>query len=71
VTVTAVDADRSWLVEVADGTVRSTEDHPAAGPATDAALTGSAEQLLRRLWGRPADVTVTGNPAAEALLRGR
>jgi hypothetical protein len=27
--------------------------------------------LLLRLWGRPADATVDGDPAAEALLRGR
>jgi uncharacterized protein (TIGR03083 family) len=69
VTVTATDADRSWLVEVADGTVRSTGS--PAGPAADATLTGTAEQLLLRLWGRPSAATVTGNPAAEALLRGR
>ena len=41
------------------------------GRPADAELTGTAELLLRRLWGRPADVTVTGDPAAEALLRGR
>jgi uncharacterized protein (TIGR03083 family) len=69
VTVTAVDVARSWLVEVADGTVRTTEedgDRPG-----DTHLSGTAEQLLRRLWGRPAEVTVTGDPAAEAMLRGR
>jgi hypothetical protein len=27
--------------------------------------------LLLHLWGRPADVTVDGDPAADALLRGR
>ena len=69
VTVTATDAGRSWSVQVADGTVRSTES--PSGPGADAALSGTAEQLLRRLWGRPAEVTVTGAPAAEALLRGR
>ena len=69
VTVTAADAGRSWRVEVADGTVRT--GRPAPGEPADAALTGSAEMLLRRVWGRPADVTVSGDPAAEALLRGR
>ncbi len=69
VTVTAVDVGRSWLVEVADGTVRTSED--AGGQPGDTHLSGTAEQLLRRLWGRPADVTVTGDPAAEVLLRGR
>lgn len=69
VTVTATDAGRSWLVEVADGTVW-TGGSPT-GAAADAALTGTAEQLLRRLWGRPAEVAVAGDPAAEALLRGR
>jgi uncharacterized protein (TIGR03083 family) len=70
VTVTAADVDRSWLVEVTDGTVRTTDPAPGGRPG-DTTLTGTAEQLLRRLWGRPADVTVTGDPAAEALLRGR
>ncbi len=69
VTVAAVDVGRSWLVEVADGTVRTVED--AAGPPGDTRLSGTADQLLRRLWGRPAEVTVTGDPAAETLLRGR
>jgi len=27
--------------------------------------------LLLHLWGRPGDVVVSGDPAAEALLRGR
>jgi len=69
VTVTAVDVDRCWLVEVGDGTVRTVE--APTGEPGDTTLTGTAEQLLRRLWGRPADVTVTGDPAAELLLRGR
>jgi hypothetical protein len=33
-------------------------------------LDGEVLDLLR-LWGRPAEVTVDGDPAAEALLRGR
>ena len=37
----------------------------------DAHLHGPAAQLLRRLWGRPADVVVEGDPEAERLLRGR
>ena len=37
----------------------------------DAHLFGPAAELLLRLWGRPANVTVSGDPAAEALLRGR
>jgi uncharacterized protein (TIGR03083 family) len=69
ITVTAVDVDRCWLVEVGDGTVRTMQGR--TGAAGDTALTGTAEQLLRRLWGRPADVTVTGDPSAESLLRGR
>ena len=31
----------------------------------------TAVQLLLHFWGRPADVTVDGNPAADARLRGR
>jgi hypothetical protein len=37
----------------------------------DARLQAPAAALLRRLWGRPAEVVVTGDPGAEALLRGR
>jgi hypothetical protein len=37
----------------------------------DTHLHGDATPLLLRLWGRPADVAVDGDPAAEALLRGR
>jgi hypothetical protein len=37
----------------------------------DAELTGAGTQLLLHLWGRPADVRVEGDAAAEALLRGR
>jgi uncharacterized protein (TIGR03083 family) len=76
VTVTAPDVGRSWLVEVEAGQVQLTEHEP--GPAPDltgvpgrALLSGDAEQLLRRVWGRPAEVAVHGDPAAEALLRGR
>jgi uncharacterized protein (TIGR03083 family) len=69
VRVHAVDVDRCWLVEVGDGTVRTTAGD-AGGPG-DTTLAGTAEQLLRRLWGRPGEVTVTGDPAAEQLLRGR
>jgi uncharacterized protein (TIGR03083 family) len=76
VTVTAPDVDRRWLVEVAAGRVRLTRSDPGPLPPPTGApgvaeLTGPAEQLLRRLWGRPADVVVHGDPAAEALLRGR
>jgi uncharacterized protein (TIGR03083 family) len=70
VAVTALDVGRNWLVEVLPGSVRSTE-LPAAPDGGDATLSGTAEQLLRRLWGRPAGVAVHGDPAAEALLRGR
>lgn len=66
ITVQATDGERSWHVTIQDG-------HVAVGaPAeADAVLAGTADQLLLRLWGRPADVTVTGSSAAECLLRGR
>jgi hypothetical protein len=36
-----------------------------------ATVEGAPVQLLLRFWGRSADVVVTGDVAAEALLRGR
>ena len=66
--VVATDLDRSWTVEVADGVVRCT-DGAAADP--DARVSGTAAQLLLHLCGRPGEVAVHGDRAAEALLRGR
>ncbi|MCW2581749.1 MAG: hypothetical protein JWQ53_539, partial [Klenkia sp.] len=66
VRVVAEDTGRTWPVAVRGGVVA---EDPDSEP--DATLTGTAEQLLRRLWGRPAEVGVTGDPAAERLLRGR
>lgn len=66
VRVEAEDTRHRWTVAVRDGVV-----DPDAGGVPDATLTGTAGQLLLRLWGRPAEVGVTGDPAAERLLRGR
>jgi uncharacterized protein (TIGR03083 family) len=66
VVVTATDLDRSWTVTIADGAVQVT---PGGADSSDAQLAGLAEQLVRQVWGRPADVTTTGDPAAVALLR--
>jgi hypothetical protein len=68
VAVTATDTGRSWAVHLDRGRVTGP---PEPAGAEDARLTGSATQLLLRLWGRPAEVTVEGDLAAEALLRGR
>ncbi|UOY00939.1 maleylpyruvate isomerase family mycothiol-dependent enzyme [Blastococcus sp. PRF04-17] len=68
VTVTATDTGRRWTVRVDRGHVTVTA-HPPSG--ADAHLAGDTTQLLLRLWGRPAAVTVEGDPASEALLRGR
>ena len=68
VAVTATDSGRSWSVRVDHGQVAITPDR---SDTADAYLSGPATQLLLRLWGRPADVIVDGDPAAEALLRGR
>ena len=68
VAVTATDTGRTWSVEVDHGRVTVS---PEATGTEHAHLSGPATQLLLRLWGRPADVTVEGDSAAEALLRGR
>lgn len=68
VVVTATDTGRTWAVQVDRGAVAVS---PTASRSVDASLRAPADQLLRRLWGRPAEVAVDGDPAAEALLRGR
>jgi uncharacterized protein (TIGR03083 family) len=68
VAVTATDTGRTWSVHVDRGRV-TVDDEPSGGE--DARLSGSATQLLLRLWGRPAEVTAEGDGAAEALLRGQ
>ena len=67
VVVRSTDTGRVWSVRVTCGDVVV---HDADADA-DARLEAPAGALLRRLWGRPAEVTVTGDPAAESLLRGR
>jgi uncharacterized protein (TIGR03083 family) len=66
--VSCTDTGRTWSVRVLRGgvTVR-----PERTGDEDAHVRGDATALLLHLWGRPADVAVDGNPAAEALLRGR
>ena len=68
VAVTNADTGRQWEVRVAHGTVSLAPEHSGAAGAV---LTGEGRQLLLHLWGRPAEVQVSGDPAAEALLRGR
>jgi uncharacterized protein (TIGR03083 family) len=68
VAVTGTDTGRTWSVRVLRGRVTVVPDRSGT---EDAHLTAPVPQLLLRLWGRPADVTVVGEPAAEALLRGR
>jgi uncharacterized protein (TIGR03083 family) len=66
--VRSTDTGRAWTVRVTHGDV---EVHDGDSHAVDARLQAPAGHLLRRLWGRPAEVTLTGDPAAESLLRGR
>lgn len=68
VAVTATDTRRAWSVRVERGTVTVA---PHVSGDEDASVSGAALQLLLRLWGRPADVVVEGDPRAESLLRGR
>ena len=66
--VTATDTGRSWTVSVDHGAVEVTQDRDGTAQAH---LSGPATQLLLHLWGRPAEVDVQGDPAAERVLRGR
>jgi uncharacterized protein (TIGR03083 family) len=66
--VTATDTGRCWSVRVDHGRVTV---QPGPTGTEDAHLRGRSVDLLLRLWGRPVDVTLDGDPAAEALLRGR
>lgn len=66
--VTATDTGRAWSVRIDHG---SATVQPDRSGTEQAHLEAPAGALLLRLWGRPAEVTVTGDPAAEALLRGR
>ncbi|SNX95561.1 TIGR03083 family protein [Geodermatophilus sabuli] len=74
VAVRSTDTGRAWLVRLTDGAVEVRDGDAATGATgapADARLEAPAGALLRRLWGRPAEVAVTGDPAAESLLRGR
>ncbi|MGY1622669.1 maleylpyruvate isomerase N-terminal domain-containing protein [Geodermatophilus sp. SYSU D00965] len=68
VAVRSTDTGRGWLVRVTDGAV---EVRDGSDGDAGTRLEAPAAALLRRLWGRPAEVSVSGDPAAEALLRGR
>jgi hypothetical protein len=68
VSVRATDTGREWEVRVARGAVTVAAERTGRAGAH---LEGRAAELLLRLWGRPAEVQVAGDPAAEALLRGR
>jgi uncharacterized protein (TIGR03083 family) len=68
VAVTSTDTARSWSVSVVRGEVTVRQERSGS---EDAHVQGTAASLLLHLWGRIAAVTVDGDPAAEALLRGR
>ena len=68
VAVTATDTGDSWTVTVRRGVVTAERERSGM---VDAQLSAPAGALLLHLWGRPADVVVDGDPAAEAILRGR
>jgi uncharacterized protein (TIGR03083 family) len=68
VAVHSTDTGRLWTVRVTRGDVVV---HDGDADDVDARVEAPAGDLLLRLWGRPAEVTLTGDPAAESLLRGR
>ncbi|MGY1602859.1 maleylpyruvate isomerase N-terminal domain-containing protein [Geodermatophilus sp. SYSU D00815] len=59
---------RRWEVRVTRGAVEVADAHSGGAQAH---LSGEGTQLLLHLWGRPADVRVEGDAAAESVLRGR
>ncbi|MCV2490386.1 maleylpyruvate isomerase family mycothiol-dependent enzyme [Geodermatophilus sp. YIM 151500] len=71
VRVVSRDTGRSWTVRLAPGEPGTVVITGGGDGPVDAVLEGGATDLLLRLWGRPARVDVSGDPAAEALLRGR
>jgi uncharacterized protein (TIGR03083 family) len=68
VAVAASDTGRTWSIRVDRGAVTVTTDLTGT---EDAHVQAPARELLLHLWGRPAPVSIDGDPAAEALLRGR
>ena len=68
VAVSCTDTGREWSVSVDHGEISVDPGHTGTELAH---VRGPATQLLLHLWGRPVDVAVAGDPAAEALLRGR
>jgi uncharacterized protein (TIGR03083 family) len=66
--VSCTDTGRTWSVRLARGAVTLL---PERTGDEDAHVEGDATALLLHLWGRPVEVTVHGDHAAEALLRGR
>ena len=68
VAITSTDTGRTWSVGVVRGVVTVRADLTGS---EDAHVQGQATQLLLHLWGRPADVSLAGDPEAEGLLRGR
>ena len=68
VAVTASDTGRTWSIRVDRGAVTVTTYLTGT---EDAHVQAPARELLLHLWGRPAPVSIDGDPAAEALLRGR
>ncbi|MCW2580756.1 MAG: hypothetical protein JWR82_2357 [Blastococcus sp.] len=68
VAVTASDTGRTWSVRADRGSVTVATDLTGT---EDARVQAPVRDLLLHLWGRPAPVSIDGDPAAEALLRGR
>ncbi len=65
---TDTDTGRTWSARVDHGVVTVGRDRSGTEQAH---VQAPAAVLLLRLWGRPAEVRLTGGPAAEGLLRGR
>ncbi|TNC28785.1 maleylpyruvate isomerase family mycothiol-dependent enzyme [Amycolatopsis alkalitolerans] len=60
VRLSATDIERDWTVRLSPGAPPSIDE---SGAEADLTITGSADAVYRRVWGRPSQAVVTGDTA--------